>query len=221
MDILSRIMYSPRIDYLVAFAVTIIAVGTGTMLGSVVGYHGGWLDAVVMRIADSLQAFPVLVLAMAAVGVLSQRASGQAASTGVVIVVIAIVQAPSYLRLVRARFLSLRSAEFVDAARALGVPTRSIMYRHMLPNALAPIFPTAAQNAGYAILLTAGMAFVGVGVTPPTPEWGSMISVGAQYLITGQWWMSFFPGMAIALTILGLTLVSDALQDLTRVSVSG
>ncbi len=213
-DILSRMIWGTRIDFLVALLVTLFSVTLGVAIGAFVGYVRGWLDVVVMRFVDSLQAFPALIIALAIVGIVSHSVTSQTVDIAVVIAVIVFVQAPTYIRLVRARVLVLRVAEYTDAARVLGVARGRIIIRHMLPNAMGSVYPAAAQNAGYAILLTAGLAFVGVGIVPPTAEWGSMIYVGAQYLRNGDWWMSVFPGLAIAFSLFGLTLVSDGLQTL-------
>jgi peptide/nickel transport system permease protein len=211
-DILSRVMWGARIDLVVAAGVTICAVSVGVAVGAVVGYWRGWIDGVVMRFVDGLQAFPALIVALAVVSIVSHSSKSEVLDLMVIILVIVFVQAPTYIRLVRARVITLRGTAYADAARTLGVPDWKIVWRHMLPNAMSPVLPAAAQNCAYAILLTAGLAFVGVGIVPPTAEWGSMINLGSQYLLTGEWWMSLFPGLAICVSLLGLTLISDGLQ---------
>jgi len=211
MDILSRVIYSARIDLLIAVLGTLFSVLVGGPLGLIAGYFSGtrgvwgWVSEGMMRVADVLQAFPVFVLAIALVAALGQSARN-------VIIAIAFVNAPIYLRLLRTQALSLRERRFVDAARVAGNGELRIVFRHILPNAVAPAIIQASVNMGWAVLLTAGLSFVGAGVRVPTPEWGSMIAVGAQNMITGQWWPAVFPGIAIAITVLGFALIGDSLE---------
>ena len=211
MDILSRIIYSARIDLVIAVLGTAFSLLIGSPLGLVAGYFAGmrgvWgqISEAIMRIADVVQAFPVFVLAIALVAALGQSARN-------VIIAIAFVNAPIYLRLLRTQALSLRERRFVDAARVAGNSELRIVFRHILPNAMGPAIVQSSVNMGWAVLLTAGLSFVGAGVRVPTPEWGSMIAVGAQNMITGQWWPALFPGVAIALTVLGFALIGDSLE---------
>jgi peptide/nickel transport system permease protein len=211
MDIFSRLIYSARIDLVIAVLGTLFSLAIGLPLGVVAGYFAGtrgvwaWLSEGIMRVADVLQAFPVFVLAIALVAALGQSARN-------VILAIAFVNAPIYLRLLRMQALSLRERRFIDAARVSGGSELRIVFRHILPNAVAPAIIQASVNMGWAVLLTAGLSFVGAGVRVPTPEWGSMIAVGAQNMITGQWWPALFPGIAIALTVLGFALIGDSLE---------
>jgi peptide/nickel transport system permease protein len=211
MDIFSRVIYSARIDLVIAVLGTFFSLAIGLPLGLLAGYFAGtrgawaWLSEGIMRVADVLQAFPVFVLAIALVAALGQSARN-------VIFAIAFVNAPIYLRLLRTQALSLRERRFVDAARVSGSSELRIVFRHILPNAVAPAIIQASVNMGWAVLLTAGLSFVGAGVRVPTPEWGSMIAVGAQNMITGQWWPALFPGIAIALTVLGFALIGDSLE---------
>ncbi|HZO95935.1 MAG TPA: ABC transporter permease [Gaiellaceae bacterium] len=211
MDILSRVISSARIDLLIAVLGTLFSVLVGGPLGLIAGYFSGtrglwgWVSEGMMRVADVLQAFPVFVLAIALVAALGQSARN-------VIIAIAFVNAPIYLRLLRTQALSLRERRFVDAARVAGNGELRIVFRHILPNAVAPAIIQASVNMGWAVLLTAGLSFVGAGVRVPTPEWGSMIAVGAQNMITGQWWPALFPGIAIAVTVLGFALIGDSLE---------
>jgi peptide/nickel transport system permease protein len=211
MDIFSRVVYSARIDLVIAVLGTLISIAIGVPLGVLAGYFAGvrgfwgWLSEGTMRIADVLQAFPVFVLAIALVAALGQSARN-------VIFAIAFVNAPIYLRLLRTQTLSLRERRFVDAARVSGSSELRIVFRHILPNGIAPAIIQASVTMGWAVLLTAGLSFVGAGVRVPTPEWGSMIAVGAQNMITGQWWPALFPGIAIALTVLGFALIGDSLE---------
>jgi peptide/nickel transport system permease protein len=211
MDIFSRIIYSARIDLVIAVLGTGFSLLIGSPLGLVAGYFSGvrglWgrTSEVIMRLADVVQAFPVFVLAIALVAALGQSARN-------VIIAIAFVNAPIYLRLLRTQALSLRERRFVDAARVAGNSELRIVFRHILPNAMGPAIIQSSVNMGWAVLLTAGLSFVGAGVRVPTPEWGSMIAVGAQNMITGQWWPALFPGIAIALTVLGFALIGDSLE---------
>jgi peptide/nickel transport system permease protein len=211
MDVFSRVIYSARIDLVIAILGTLFSLAIGLPLGVIAGYFArtrgvwSWLSEWIMRIADVLQAFPVFVLAIALVAALGQSARN-------VILAIAFVNAPIYLRLLRTQALSLRERRFVDAARVSGSSELRIVFRHILPNAVAPAIIQASVNMGWAVLLTAGLSFVGAGVRVPTPEWGSMIAVGAQNMITGKWWPALFPGVAIALTVLGFALIGDSLE---------
>jgi peptide/nickel transport system permease protein len=211
MDVFSRVIFSARIDLVIAVLGTLLSLAIGLPLGLIAGYFAGtrgvssWLSEGIMRVADVLQAFPVFVLAIALVAALGQSARN-------VILAIAFVNAPIYLRLLRTQALSLRERRFIDAARVAGSSERRIVFRHILPNGVAPAIIQASVNMGWAVLLTAGLSFVGAGVRVPTPEWGSMIAVGAQNMITGQWWPALFPGIAIALTVLGFALIGDSLE---------
>jgi peptide/nickel transport system permease protein len=211
MDIFSRIIYSARIDLVIAVLGTAFSLLIGAPLGLVAGYFSGrpgfWghISEWMMRTADVLQAFPVFVLAIALVAALGQSARN-------VIIAIAFVNVPIYLRLMRTQALSLRERRFVDAARVSGNSEMRIVFRHILPNAMGPAIIQSSVNVGWAVLLTAGLSFVGAGVRVPTPEWGSMIAVGAQNMITGQWWPALFPGVAIAVTVLAFALIGDSLE---------
>jgi peptide/nickel transport system permease protein len=207
-DIFSRILYGARIDMLVAVVVVLVSVLIGVPLGATTGFFGGkFIDSVVMRIVDAFQAFPVFVLAIMLVAILGQGVVN-------VIVAIAFLHFPSYLRLVRSEALSARKSQYATAARCTGNSNSRIIFRHLLPNCLGPVFPQSSLNAGYAILITAGLSFIGVGVSPTTPEWGAMIKVGSDQLLSGEWWSSFFPGLAMVIAVLGFNLLSDGLQDL-------
>ncbi len=207
MDILTRVLYAPRIDVFIALLSTAIALVVGVSLGLFAGYSRGRVGGIVMRLADILQSFPAFVLAMALVA-----ASGQDLTS--VVYVIAFVNAPVYLRLVRSQVLSLRESQFIEASRCIGNTDLRLIFRHVLPNSLAPIIIQSCINLSWAILLLGGLAFVGIGIRPPTPEWGSMVSLGTPLMLTGQWWVAFFPGAAIMITVLGFNLLADGLQDL-------
>lgn len=211
MDVFSRVVYAPRVDLVIALLGTLISFVVGSLLGVMVAYLSnrrgplGWIAEGTMRVADVIQAFPVFVLALALVAVAGNSARN-------VVIAIAFLNVPVYLRLLRARGLSVRTRTYVEAARCAGDSDLKIMFRHILPNSLAPAFAQLSVNFGWAILLTAGLSFVGAGVRPPTAEWGLMVSVGAGNIITGQWWPSLFPGLAIALVVLAFALVGETLE---------
>jgi peptide/nickel transport system permease protein len=213
MDIFSRTIYAPRIDLTIAVAGTLISAVLGSLIGALAGYHGtgrglrSWLSYAVMRAADVIQAFPVFVLAIALVASLGQ-------SPKTVIIAIAFVNAPIYLRLMRSQVLSIRGMRFVEAASVAGLSNTYIILRHVIPNSMGPVLAQLSVNIGWAVLLTAGLSFIGAGVRAPTPEWGSMIAMGFQSVVTGQWWPSLFPGLALALAVFGFALVGASVEVL-------
>lgn len=207
-DIFSQTIYAPRVDLLIAVLSTSIALVVGSLLGLVSGYGSGRGRLVgagaegLTRTMDILQAFPVFIVALALVGVAGPGERN-------VIIVLSFLFTPIFFRFVRAEALLVRELLFVEAARALGNPTRRIIMKHILPNSVTTAFVQASGIVGYAILLTAGLSFVGAGVRPPTPEWGAMISAGAQQMISGQWWTAFFPGVAMGVTVFSLAAVGE------------
>jgi peptide/nickel transport system permease protein len=217
LDIFSRVISAPRVDLTIAIVGNLVALAIGIPLGLITGYYEGFGVALLLRLADLVQSFPVFVLAMVLVAV-----SGVGIQN--VIFAIAFVQGPIYLRLIRGEVLSLRNRRYIDAARCVGNTDFIVLARHILPNSLPPAAIQFSVNLGFAVLLTAGLSFVGAGVRVPTPEWGSMVSIGAPNMVAGEWWMAFFPGVAIALTVLGFALVADTLNEVldptSEVSVS-
>ncbi len=207
-DILSRVIHGARLDLLIAFSVVAIALGIGSMVGTLSGYYGGLVDDVVMRVTDVLFAFPSFILAMAITAMLGNTTSN-------VIIAIAVAYIPYFIRLSRGEILKARELDYADAARCVGNPDWRIMYVHLLPNCLTPSLVQATLCLGWAILDASGLAFLGLGIRPPTPEWGVLVSEGAQNIISGQWWTSVFPGAVIVFTALGFNLVSDSLRDIT------
>lgn len=211
MDIFSRTIYAPRIDLAIAIAGTLISAVVGSLIGALVGYFSAgrgirvWLSYAVMRAADVLQAFPVFVFAIALVA-----SFGQSIQT--VVLAIAFVNAPIYLRLMRAQVMSLREMRYVEASLVAGLSDFRTILRHIVPNAMGPILAQLSINIGWSILLTAGLSFIGAGVRAPTPEWGSMISMGFQNVVTGQWWPSVFPGLALAITVFGFSLIGLSIE---------
>lgn len=208
MDVFSRVIASPQTDLTIAILGTLGAIALGIPLGLVSGYYRGFVSETLMRVSDIVQSFPVFILGMALVVVTGQEIRN-------VIYVVAIVNCPIYIRLVRSQVLFLRERPFIEAARALGGSDRWIIREHILPNAIGPVLANASVTIGWAILLTAGLSFIGAGVRVPTPEWGSMIAVGAKNIYTGEWWPSVFPGIALAFTVLGFALLGEALVQMT------
>lgn len=213
LDIFSRVIYAPRIDLMIALIGTFISAVVGSTLGAIAGYYevrrgiGAISSGFVMRASDVLQAFPVFVFALAVVAVLGQSIQS-------IIIAVAFVNTPIYLRLMRSQVLSIRRMRYIEAAYIAGVSDSTILVRHVIPNALAPILAQLSVNIGWAILLTAALSFIGAGVEAPTPEWGSMIAMGYQNIITGHWWASIFPGLALAITVFGFSLVGSSIEVL-------
>jgi len=206
-DVYSRVIAGARIDLSIAFFSVLLMVAIGVPLGSIVGYFGGLLDEIIMRLLDTIQAFPAFILAMGIVAALGQSIRN-------VILVIAFVNFPSYVRIVRASMMSLKERQFAEAAKCLGNPPFVIIFKHLLPNCFGPILVQASLNSGWAILTAAGLGFLGLGVRIPAPEWGAMVGIGAEYVVTGEWWMSSFPGLAIMLLVSGFNLLGDTLDDI-------
>ena len=213
MDVFSRTIFAPRIDLTIAVAGTLLSSVVGSLLGALVGYYSdgvgwrSWLSFGVMRAADVLQAFPVFVFAIALVAALGQ-------SIQTVVLAIAFVHIPIYLRLMRAQTLTIRRMRYVEASLVAGVSDLRTILRHVMPNAMAPVLAQLSVNIGWGILLTASLSFIGAGVRAPTPEWGSMIAMGFQNVVTGQWWPSVLPGLALALSVFGFSLVGASIEVL-------
>ena len=211
MDVFSRAIAAPRIDLVIALVSTIMALAAGVPLGVLAGYFGGRRGLAsagsegLLRVCDVIQAFPVFILALALVA-----ATG--ASQVNVIGVLAFLQAPVFLRLTRGAALVTRSRLFVDGARCAGASEAAVALRHILPNSLSPALVASSVAVGQAILITAGLSFVGAGVPIPRAEWGLMISQGAKFTILGHWWPSLFPGLALGMTVMGYALVGDGLR---------
>jgi peptide/nickel transport system permease protein len=204
-DILSRIIYGARVSLSIGFIATAISVTLGTLLGAFAGYLGGKADTAVMRFTDLVLAFPRLVLLILIVALFEP-------SMLVIILVLGLTQWPGTTRIVRGDVLSLREREFIQAANALGMSRRRVILRHLIPNVLAPVIVTATLGIGNTIVLEAGLAFLGLGVPPPTPTWGDMVAAGRDVL-TNAWWVATFPGLTIVLVVLAFNLVGDGLRD--------
>lgn len=205
-DQLSRIIFAARVDLSVAFGATGVAVVLGAVMGAVIGYHGGWIDNFAMRGVDAVMAFPAFVLAMGITAALGN-------STINVAIAIAITQVPGYLRLIRGEMLRVREMEYADAARTVGNPPWRIVLIHLLPNCLPPLIVQATLAMGFALLTMAALSFIGLGIQPPQSEWGVMTAEGANQIVTGEWWLFLFPGMAIMVAVLAFNLVGDGLRD--------
>lgn len=206
-DVFSRVVYGARISIPTGLVAVAISFGIGVPLGAVAGYYCGTVSAVIMRGMDMLLAFPSLVLAMAIAAAMGPGLRSAMIAVG-------IVGVPEYARLMYGQTMSLRSREFVEASATFGSTDRAIVMKHILPNALAPLIVNATIGLGFAILTAASLSFLGLGVQPPTAEWGDMISEGSQYIVTGDWWMVTFPGLAIATSTLGFNLLGDGLRDI-------
>lgn len=205
-DVFSRVLYAARLDLRIAISITLVALVVGTAIGGLVGFYGGVLEHVVMRIVDVILAFPGFVLALGIAAMLGN-------STRNVIIAVAIAYIPYYVRLVRSEMLALREQEYASAAQVVGVRKIRILLYHLLPNAIPIALAQATLTLGWGILDAAGLSFLGVGIRPPTPEWGVLVGEGAQYINSGQWWISVFPGVAILLAVLGFNLVGDWMRD--------
>ena len=210
-DILSRVIFGTRYSLALGLFVLTFAIGVGVPVGLVAGYFGGVVGGVLMRITDVFLSVPPLVLALA-VAVPLQPSLRNA------MIAIAIVWWPWYARLVYGEVVSVREEQFVEASRGIGAGRIRIMFREILPNVLAPITVKFSLDMGYAILIGAGLGFLGLGAQPPTPEWGTMVAEGRVYL-PGQWWYSTFPGLAIFIAVLGFNLLGDGLRDVFDVEV--
>lgn len=206
-DQLSRLIWAGRLDLLVAVSATSMALTFGTVLGAVAGYRGGLVDQVVMRLVDTIMAFPAFILAM---GITA--AAGN--STANVVVAIAITHVPIYTRLIRGEMLRVREMEYAEAARTAGNRQRRVIFYHLLPNCVPPVIVQATLAMGFAILTVAALSFIGLGIQPPQSEWGAMTAEGASYIVSGEWWIFLFPGLAIMVTVLAFNLIGDTLRDL-------
>jgi len=212
-DILSRLLYGGRISLALAALAVVCSALLGVTLGLVSGYAGGWVDDVVMRVVDVQLSFPVIMLAIAVIAVVG---TSPTALVGVLVLAGWVV----YARTVRASVLSLKHQEYVQAARALGAGDLRIVVRHVLPNTQAPILVIATVQVATMILLESGLSFLGLGVQPPQPSWGSMLAEGRDYL-SNAWWLATVPGIAISLAVLGANLVGDGLRDFLDPNLRG
>jgi peptide/nickel transport system permease protein len=203
-DIFSRILYGARISLPMGLIVVVFAMFLGGTVGALAGFIGGRFDDVVMRLADITLAFPSIVLALAIAAALGPSLKN-------LLIAMMAVWWPEYARLMRGQVLSVKNNDYIEACRAIGVPTRRTLLRHVVPNAATPLLVKASLDAGSAILTVAALSFIGLGAVPPTPEWGAMISMGRTKFY--QWWMMTFPGLAILTVVLGFNFLGDGLRD--------
>ncbi len=204
-EVVVRMLYGARISLLVGFVAVGISTVMGIIIGSLAGYYGGWIDAVVMRFVDIMLCFPTFFLILAVIAFLDP-------SIWNIMIVIGLTSWMGIARLIRAEFLSLRQRDFVLAAQALGASDLRLIFRHILPNAMAPVLVSATLGVAGAILTESALSFLGIGVQPPTPSWGNMLIVGKQTL-GSAWWLSVFPGLAILITVLGYNLLGEGVRD--------
>jgi len=206
-DIFSRVVVATRLDFVIALASVALVFAMGGFAGVAAGYFGGWTDRIVSRIADTIMAFPLFVLAMGIVAALGNTVTN-------IVIATAIINFPLYARVARAEANVRREAGFVQAARLSGNGEFRIPLMHILPNIMPIMMVQISLTMGYAILNAAGLSFIGLGVRPPTPEWGIMVAEGAANIISGEWWIALFPGAALMLAVFCFNLLGDGLRDL-------
>jgi len=206
-DMLSRVMVATRLDMVIAFSAVALSFAAGSLAGACAGVFGGWTERIVTRISDTIMAFPLFVLAMGIVAALGNSVFN-------VILATAIINLPFYARMARAEANVRREAGFVEAARLSGNGTMRVLAVHIYPNCLPPMMVQASLNLGWAMLNAAGLAFIGLGVRPPTPEWGILVAEGASFILSGEWWIALFPGLALMLAVFCFNLMGDGLRDL-------
>lgn len=205
-DVFSRMIYGARISLKVGFVATGLAIIIGTVLGAVSGYYGGWIDSVIMRVVDIMLCFPTFFLILAVIAFLEP-------SIWNIMIVIGLTGWMGVTRLVRADFISLKERDFVNAARAIGASDSRIIFMHILPNSMASILVAATLGVAGAILTESALSFLGIGVQPPTPSWGNILTAGKDN-IDIAWWLSLYPGLAILITVVGYNLLGEGIRDL-------
>ncbi|MGC2855824.1 ABC transporter permease [Novispirillum sp. DQ9] len=206
-DVFSRVVVATRLDLAISLAAVALSFLAGSVVGSLAGYYGGWTDRIAGRFLDTIMAFPLFVLAMGIVA-----AAGNTIEN--VVYATAIINLPFYARMARAEVALRRDAGFVQAARLSGNGDLRILAVHIFPNSLPPMMVQVSLNMGWAILNAAGLSFIGLGVRPPTPEWGIMVAEGANFIVSGEWWLALFPGAALMLAVFTFNLLGDGLRDL-------
>jgi len=204
-DIFSRVVWAGQASLPIGLVSVAIGVVVGVTLGLLAGYYGGWVDAVSMRLVDLLLAFPGILLALAIIAILGGSLTNLMIAVGIAAI-------PEYVRITRGTVLSLKQREFVLAARVIGCRGAAIMLRHILPNVVAPLIVLATLGMAAAIITGSALSFLGLGIKPPTPEWGNMLAEGREFLQRAPW-VAFFPGAAIMLTVLSINLLGDGLRD--------
>ncbi|MDG2268888.1 MAG: ABC transporter permease [Alphaproteobacteria bacterium] len=204
-DVLSLVMAGTTVSVLAGFGVVLIGTVIGTTVGAIAGFAGGWTDEILMRLTDLTLTIPGLILAMAIAAALG-------AGFGNMVIAISLSWWPGYARLVRGEVLSAREEVYVTAARAIGAKPSRVLFRHILPNTVSPIIVKMSLDMGFAILTVAALGFIGIGVRPPTPEWGTLLSISRAYM-PDYWWTAMAPGMAMFLAVFGFNLLGDGLRD--------
>jgi len=205
-DVFSRMVYGARISLSVGFIAVFIALVIGLFLGGLSGYFGGWVDGLIMRVVEIMYCFPTFFLIMIVIMFLGPNIMN-------VMIVIGLTSWPGLCRLVRAEFLTLRERDFVSSAKVQGVSDMRIIFRHILPNAMAPVYVSVTLSVGAAILVESALSFFGLGVQIPAPSWGNILTVGKNY-IDYAWWLTLFPGLAILVTVLSFNLIGEGLRDI-------
>jgi len=206
-DLLSRVVVATRLDLTISICAVMIAFAVGSVAGVAGGFYGGWTDRLVGRLLDTIMAFPLFVLAMGIVAALGNTVANIVYAT-------AIINVPFYARLARSEVMVRREAGFIEAARLAGNGGVRILAVQLFPNCLPPMMVQISLNLGWAILNAAGLSFIGLGVRPPTPEWGIMVAEGAAFIVSGEWWIALFPGAALMLAVFCFNLLGDGLRDL-------
>lgn len=206
-DVFSRVIIATRLDLAISVAAVALSFAVGSVIGAAAGYWGGWIDGLTGRMIDTIMAFPLFVLAMGIVAALGNTVENIVYAT-------AVINLPFYARVARAEVQVRREAGFAQAARLAGNADWRVLAFHIFPNALPPMMVQISLNLGWAILNAAGLSFIGLGVRPPTPEWGIMVAEGANFIISGEWWLALFPGLALMLAVFTFNLLGDGLRDL-------
>jgi len=206
-DIFSRVLVATRLDVSIALAAVSLSLLLGCVAGACAGFYGGWTERLVSRLVDTIMAFPLFVLAMGIVAALGNTVANIVYAT-------AIINVPFYARLARSEVNVRRNAGFVEAARLCGNSEARLLVVHLIPNILPPMMVQVSLNMGWAILNAAGLSFIGLGVRPPTPEWGIMVAEGATFIVSGEWWLALFPGLVLMLAVFCFNLLGDGLRDL-------
>jgi peptide/nickel transport system permease protein len=206
-DIFSRVVVAARLDLSIAVAAVALSCVVGSALGAIAGYWGGWADRLISRAMDTVMAFPLFVLGMGIVAALGNTVENIVYAT-------AIINVPFYARVVRAEVNIRRDADFARAAKLCGNRDWRVLAWHIFPNALPPLMVQISLNLGWTMLNAAGLSFIGLGVRPPTPEWGIMVAQGAEYVVSGEWWVAVFPGLTLMLAVFTFNLLGDGLRDI-------
>ena len=206
-DVFSRVIVATRLDLSISVAAVALSFVVGSVLGCIAGYWGGWLDIILNRFLDTIMAFPLFVLAMGIVAALGNTIEN-------IIYATAIINMPFYARLVRAEVNIRRDAGFARAAKLAGNSDVRVLAMHIFPNALPPMMVQVSLNLGWAILNAAGLSFIGLGVSPPTAEWGIMVAEGANFIVSGEWWLAVFPGLWLMIAVFTFNLLGDGLRDI-------